>query len=190
MAGNHDLCLDEQYADGGELRPYKPHNLNLQTNGIVAARNLVRSPSVRQAGMHYLEHDTATYTAKSGRTYTIYGSPAAPRFHSIGAFQYTLGEAEDVYARIPPSIDILMTHAPPLGACDMSKRGQRAGCPTLAERLTNDDLQSCRLHVCGHIHEARGVAVVGRSEQNPDGRICVNAALPSAQLPIIVDLMD
>lgn len=161
--------------------------------------------------MHYLEYDTATYTAKSGRTYTIYGSPvcdcfadsythqnlysshfvqAAPRFHSIGAFQYTHEEAEDVYARMPPSIDILMTHAPPLGACDMSKRGQRAGCPTLAERLTNDDMQSCRLHVCGHIHEARGVAVVGQSKDNPDGRVCVNAALPSAQLPVIVDLMD
>ncbi|OJT02808.1 Metallophosphoesterase domain-containing protein 1 [Trametes pubescens] len=190
MGGNHDICLDEQYGEGGTLRPYKPHNLNLQTNDIVAARNLVRSSAVRQAGMHYLEYDTATYTAKSGKTYTIYGSPAAPRFHSIGAFQYTHEEARDVYARIPASIDILMTHAPPLGMCDMTKRGQRAGCPTLAQRLIDDDLQSCRLHVCGHIHEARGVAVVGQSAQNPDGRVCVNAALPSARLPIIVDLMD
>lgn len=161
--------------------------------------------------MHYLEHNTATYTAKSGKTYTIYGSPvralsdlvisalrvrthsvpvqAAP-FYSIGAFQYVAEDAQAIYARIPPSVDILMTHTPSHGVCDVTKRGKHAGCPKLAERLAHDDLKSCRLHLCGHIHEAHGVAIVGQSEQNPDGRVCVNAAMPVTPLPIIVDLKD
>ncbi|KAI0636539.1 Metallo-dependent phosphatase [Trametes polyzona] len=187
MAGNHDLCLDSQYEDGGSMQPYRP--FDLRGKDVVAARKLVRSQAMHKAGMHYLEHEAATYTANSGKTYTIYGSPAAP-FYSIGAFQYTPEEGKAVYARIPPGVDILMTHTPSLGVCDVSKRGKHAGCPALAERFMDEDLQSCRLHVCGHIHEARGVAVVGQSEQNPDGRISVNAALPYVPLPIIIDLKD
>ncbi|EIW60425.1 Metallo-dependent phosphatase [Trametes versicolor FP-101664 SS1] len=187
MAGNHDLCLDKQYEDGGSLSTFKPYGL--RGKDVATARKLVHSYPCRKAGMHYLEHNTATYTAKSGKTYTIYGSPAAP-FYSIGAFQYVAEDAEAIYARIPPSVDILMTHTPSHGVCDLTKRGKHAGCPKLAERLAHDDLKSCRLHLCGHIHEAHGVAVVGQSEQNPDGRIHVNAALPVTPLPIIIDLKD
>ncbi|KAI0362597.1 Metallo-dependent phosphatase [Trametes cingulata] len=189
IAGNHDLCLDAQYEQGGALRGFKPPNLRDKACDLSAARRLVRSNSLRKAGMHYLEHEAATYTAKSGKTYTIYGSPAAP-VYSVGAFQYSPGGGKRIYARIPPSVDILMTHTPSLGVCDITKRGKHAGCPELAERLMDDDMKSCRLHVCGHIHEARGVAVVGQAEENPDGRISVNAALPSIPLPIIIDLMD
>lgn len=119
----------------------------------------------------------------------LLSAQAAP-FYSIGAFQYVAEDAEAIYARIPPSVDILMTHTPSHGVCDLTKRGKHAGCPKLAERLAHDDLKSCRLHLCGHIHEAHGVAVVGQSEQNPDGRIHVNAALPVTPLPIIIDLKD
>ncbi|KAI9065476.1 Metallo-dependent phosphatase [Trametes sanguinea] len=187
IAGNHDLCLDKQYDEGGTMHAMRPRNL--RTKDIAAARKLVRSHALRKAGMHYLEHESAVYTAKSGKTYTIYGSPAAP-FYSIGAFQYSPGEGKDIYSRIPPSVDILMTHTPAHRICDLSKRGIHAGCPELAARLKEEDLQGCRLHVCGHIHEAHGVAVVGQNQRNPDGRISVNAALPSIPLPVIIDLMD
>ncbi|KAI0672785.1 Metallo-dependent phosphatase [Trametes maxima] len=213
MAGNHDICLDKEYERNGALYHRKPSNL--QAEDVAAARALVRSESMREAGMHYLEHESAIYTAKSGRTYTIYASPvshscrypsrtprrtphtkhpsrpkAAPLFHSFGSFQYTPGRGKEIYARIPPAVDILMTHCPAFGLCDVSKRGEHVGCPELAARLEDEDLRSCRLHVCGHIHEAHGVAVVGRSERNPDGRITVNAALPRALVPVIVDLKD
>ncbi|KAI0780484.1 Metallo-dependent phosphatase [Trametes elegans] len=187
IAGNHDLALDVQYEEGGELHQFKPFDLH--TKDLGEARKLVRSYWMRKAGMNYLEHDSAIYTAKSGKTYTIYGSPAAP-FYSIGAFQYSPGQGKEIYSRIPPSVDILMTHTPSLGVCDVTKRGKHAGCPELAERLMDDDLQSVRLHVFGHIHEAHGTAVVNANEGNPDGRVSVNAALPRMPLPVIVDLED
>ena len=156
--------------------------------------------------MIYLEHEAVVYTAKSGRAYTIYASPVCPSlvrsfsftqrsfqaapFYSLGAFQYTPEEAKALYDRIPPGTNILMTHTPPLGACDVTKRGKHAGCPELASRLAHDDLQTCRLHVYGHIHEAHGATLVGQTEKNPSGRVSVNAALPSIPLPIIVDLQD
>ncbi|KAH9852767.1 Metallo-dependent phosphatase [Lenzites betulinus] len=187
MAGNHDLCLDAQYEDGGKMHQMRPYKMT--TKDVVQARKLVRSSWLGRSGMHYLEHESGVYKAASGKTYTIYGSPAAP-LYSIGAFQYERRDGDAVYARIPPNVDILMTHTPSLGICDLTQRGKHAGCSALAERLKSADLQSVRLHVCGHIHEARGVKVVGRSEQNPDGRISVNAAMPVVPLPIIIDLMD
>ncbi|KAI8982801.1 Metallo-dependent phosphatase [Trametes punicea] len=193
IAGNHDvrICLDKEYEADGGMHKFRPHRLRtkVSTIDIAAARKLIRSHSLRKAGMVYLEHESAIYTTRGGKTYTIYGSPAAP-IYSIGAFQYSSGEGRGVYARIPPSVDILMTHTPALGICDLTKRGVHAGCPSLAERLAAPDLRGCRMHVFGHIHEAHGFAVIGRNERNPDGRISVNAALPSVPLPIIVDLMD
>ncbi|KAI0823587.1 Metallo-dependent phosphatase [Trametes gibbosa] len=187
MAGNHDICLDTEYDDGGSMRQMRPHHMT--PKDIATARKLVRGSWLGKSGMQYLEHESAVYTAKSGKTYTIYGSPAAP-FFSIGAFQYEHRDGKALYAHIPPNVDILMTHTPALGICDTTKRGKHAGCPALAERLNDADMQSVRLHVCGHIHEARGVTALGQSEQNPDGRISVNAAMPVVPLPIIIDLMD
>lgn len=158
--------------------------------------------------MYYLEHESIAYTSRSGRTYTIYGSPVcllqAPcvrrglilfqqsaRLHrSRGAFQYLAGHGHDIYARIPSSTDILMTHTPPEGICDTTKRGERGGCADLRRRLEHRDLGRCRLHVYGHIHEARKVAVVDKTERNPSGRVSANAAMPNFPLPVIVDLLD
>ena len=47
----------------------------ITSQDLPAARKLVRSKAMAKAGMVYLEHEAATYTAKSGKTYTIYGSP-------------------------------------------------------------------------------------------------------------------
>ena len=173
---------------------------------ITTARKLVRSRALRKAGMIYLKHQAAVYTSRTGRQYTIYGSPvrlscvdirrlsytylqAAP-FFSIGAFQYNWGDGKAIYDRIPPATDILLTHTPPLRTCDVTKGGANAGCPELAERLSHRDLENCRLHVFGHIHEAHGATIVGQTMQNPNGRVAVNAALPRIPLPIIVDLKD
>lgn len=83
-----------------------------------------------------------------------------------------------------------MTHTPPHGVCDVTKRGAHAGCRDLAKRLAYEDLRNCRLHVYGHIHEARGAALVGRTEQSSSGRVSVNAAMPHVPLPIIINLED
>lgn len=156
--------------------------------------------------MVYLEHESTTYTSPSGKMYNIHGSPVsitliwhmalayarlqgAP-FFSIGAFQYEEGNGKAIYDRIPASTDILMTHTPPFGICDVTKRGKHAGCPELTERLNHEHLRKCKLHVYGHIHEGHGAAVVRLSPDAIDGRISVNAALPNKPLAVIVDLKD
>ncbi|KAG5649956.1 hypothetical protein H0H81_001321 [Sphagnurus paluster] len=59
----------------------------------------------------------------------------------------------------PPSLDFdapRLTHGPPLAIFDRTRGGQNAGCQYLRARLPH---LRPRLHVFGHIHEARGGAV-------------------------------
>lgn len=116
------------------------------------------------------------------------GSQAVPRYE-LGSFQYEgSAEAQAIYSRIPSSTEILLTHTPPYGICDETKRQKRAGCPTLAERLSSEDLNGLRLHVFGHIHEAYGTWVT--PPESSHERVSVNAAMPNSDCAVIVDLLN
>jgi Icc-related predicted phosphoesterase len=70
---------------------------------------------------------------------------------------------------------------------DTTRRGKHAGCQVLAARLKQ--LDACRLHVFGHIHEAHGACIV-KDTDDDDGRVAVNAALICGKPAIIVDLAN
>lgn len=147
------------------------------------------------------------FTTKGGRTWDVYGSPVSvmsmtstisqcclnqgtPKY-ALGAFQYDSGsdEAIRICAQIPGSTEILLTHTPPFGIRDVTRRGKNAGCPTLAARLDSGELSHCRLHVYGHIHEDSGFAVKCAAEASCE-RVSVNAAMPETDQAIIVDLLN
>ncbi|KAK2467069.1 hypothetical protein APHAL10511_001327 [Amanita phalloides] len=163
IAGNHDLCLDS----------------NIDASSIESLRTF--RAFMKSENLYYLENEMIKVNSPAGKTWHVYGSPSSPRY-AEGAFQYTTAaEADGIYQRIPENTEILITHTPPNGILDRTKRGKQAGCERLAERLKN--LKSCRLHVFGHIHEGAGAMIL------PDGRVAVNAALALGR-PIIVDLKD
>ena len=89
-----------------------------------------------------------------------------------------------VYSKIPEDTEVLLTHGPAHRILDKTKKGVRAGCGVLAERLK--ELERCRLHVFGHIHEARGVEI-GEGD-----KVHVNAAIGSTMggRPVVVDLLN
>ena len=75
-----------------------------------AARRLVRSADVKDAGIHYLEYESLHFTTHAGRLWKVYGSPVcqssktplailtmhkATPVHAKGSFQYsTVDEAD------------------------------------------------------------------------------------------------
>ena len=89
-----------------------------------------------------------------------------------------------VYSKIPEDTEILLTHTPAHRILDETRKGVRAGCGVLAERLK--ELERCRLHVFGHIHEARG-AEIGEGH-----KVHVNAAIGSRMggRQVVVDLLN
>jgi len=84
----------------------------------------------------------------------FYGSPWQPWFLDW-AFNLPRGsELAAKWAMIPEDTEVLVTHGPPAGVLDLTKRGERPGCADLLDRVR---AVRPRLHVFGHIHEAAGV---------------------------------
>ncbi|OCH93804.1 Metallo-dependent phosphatase [Obba rivulosa] len=169
-----------------------PHPVKILIAGnhddVDAAQAVFYSQQLRDAGIYYLEHESVQIVTDNGRKWEIYGSPSAPRY-AIGAFQYeTKEEGNEIYKEIPPSTEILLTHTPPHGICDVTRKGVPAGCKALAKRMQSKDLRQCRLHVFGHIHEAHGAVLTGIDGR--DDRTSVNAAMHAGEQAIIVDLKN
>lgn len=103
----------------------------------------------------YLCNESATVKCSNGRELLVYGSPLSPRYGSW-AFQYP--RSEDVWAgKLPDGVDILVTHCPPQAHRDL----MGLGCLHLLQEVWR---ARPRLHVFGHVHEARGQEWVGFDE--------------------------
>jgi len=178
IAGNHDMCLDENWKIGGYMG-----TMGFTGEVFDGLQEVVRGEDTRQSGVHYLEYEPLEMQVR-GKVWKVFGSPAAARY-SFGAFQYeTEDEATAVYSKIPNDTEILLTHTPAEHILDETRRGVRAGCGILARRIK--ELESCRLHVFGHIHEARG------AEIGEGNKVHVNAAIGSRMggRPVVVDLLN
>lgn len=142
IAGNHDLLLDVKQDVTG--------------NKIKSTTEPSRSPEALRASLPwddiiYLQNQSTTISCPNGRRLRIYGSPHSPR-NGNWAFQYP--RVEDVWdGTVPEDTDVLVTHAPPRGHCDLLG----LGCVYLLHELWR---VRPRLHVFGHIHEGAGVEIV------------------------------
>jgi hypothetical protein len=73
-----------------------------------------------------------------------------------------------MWSAIPEDADIVVTHTPPKGHCDAATKDDRSGCAALQQRLA---VVRPFLHVCGHIHEARGIERVLWSPSRSDSLV-------------------
>lgn len=87
---------------------------------------------------------------------TFYGSPWTPRFGDW-AFMYDHRIADYVWKLIPDNTDVLITHGPSFGVLDKTIYRENAGCVALNNRVFE---VKPKLHLHGHIHEARGEQVL------------------------------
>lgn len=116
-------------------------------------------------------------------TIHIWGSPVQPAFcdwafnrartveSSLDHFDnqdYGKEPIENHWNLIPKDVDIIVTHGPVYGTLDQCSHGERVGCKLLAEKVLEI---KPKLHVFGHIHEARGVHV-----DNANGITYVNTS--------------
>lgn len=161
-AGNHDLTLDERFYEEKGARwkwpaPQSPRG----------CMKLLRESKT----ITYLENESTTVCLKepSGMQtrLKVFGSPCTPG-PGAWAFEYQEQDAKGRWARIPDDVDVVVTHTPPRGHCDAATKDERSGCPALLQRLAE---VKPLLHVCGHIHEARGIERVQWSLSGSDSLI-------------------
>jgi Icc-related predicted phosphoesterase len=121
-------------------------------------------PSIfRSLPWHYLDNQVIEISGLR-----IAGSAWTPRF-GFWAFMADEDELARIWNQMPDDIDVLLTHGPPFGLCDLTAEGVHAGSTSLRERLM--ELDRLTLHVFGHIHEAHGADVIST------GAIVVNCSL-------------
>ncbi len=99
-------------------------------------------------GITYLEDSTVSIDRL-----TIYGSPYTPEFFNWAFMKKRGPQIRQVWDLIPGSVDILITHGPPLMILDQTVRGQYVGCEDLAARVKQI---KPKIHAFGHIHEGYG----------------------------------
>ena len=93
------------------------------------------------------------------RGLTIYGAPWVPNLPGQAFSKNRIGLAE-AWAKVPPNLDILVTHTPPLATLDTSSRGQSYGCQILAGEMKRI---APRVHCFGHVHASAGRRKVGET---------------------------
>ncbi|KAG6905539.1 hypothetical protein DXG01_002087 [Tephrocybe rancida] len=142
IAGNHDLPLHEGWYDGAYRRWHK--QVGKQDRAKIM--EFLTGPRAKEAGIVYLQGSTYSFQAKTeGRTWNVYA----------------------LVSKIPVT-DILLTHGPPARILDLTRSKDFAGCVDLRNNLSR---LRPRLHLFGHIHEARGAHVHNWDDPLPEVNI-------------------
>jgi Icc-related predicted phosphoesterase len=85
----------------------------------------------------------------------FYGSPWTPLFNHW-CFMASEKELEQFYNEMPNTLDVLITHGPPLGILDPGFKTKHAGSQALRNAI---ERRQIRHHVFGHLHGAGGQTV-------------------------------
>ena len=121
----------------------------------------------------------------------VWGTPWAPDFHGW-AFMYPrdTGELAAKYAMVPPGVDILISHSPPMNILDRSAMtNENVGCKALKALIEKRSAAGdpFAVNVFGHIHESFGT-------ESSDHTLFINAAMSeqayktSGRKPPVFDL--
>ncbi|KAJ7512427.1 Metallo-dependent phosphatase-like protein [Mycena galericulata] len=156
VAGNRDFSLHREWYDVNWEHTAR-HDQEAVWEPPEPILDLLTGPRAVAANVVYLHDEQYIFSARpGGREWSVYGSPQSPNFGArVRAFGYDAADSEAVLSQFPKT-DILLTHGPPHDVLDLTTKTARAGCPALAARLR---VLRPRLHVFGHIHEARGAYV-------------------------------
>ncbi|KAF9653122.1 hypothetical protein BDM02DRAFT_3108273 [Thelephora ganbajun] len=69
IAGNHDVCLDENWKIGGYLG-----TMGFSGKVFEELQEVVRGDDARKSGVHYLEYESLEVEVR-GKTWKVFGSP-------------------------------------------------------------------------------------------------------------------
>jgi Icc-related predicted phosphoesterase len=170
IAGNHDRSFDRCFIGGG-INYHRLYSTDQEASKKAATKpqwliSLLESMDNR---IHYLENNSEKIQGL-----LFHGSPATPNFfREYWAFNYERGDdISSCWGAIPKDVDVLITHGPAFGILDtLEGSNQHVGCEELEYKIKYE-LEDLKLHVCGHIHNPRGIVTSKYGDP-----IFVNAAI-------------
>lgn len=128
IAGNHDSCM---------------HN-----------EDFMYAQFPKDSKVTYLFHESYIYTSRSGKEYSIFGTPYCKLFGNW-AFMEMDEILEKLYSTIPENLDILLSHDQPFGYGDIIlediywNTGEHIGNKPLAKAILE---KQPKYLFCGHLH--------------------------------------
>ena len=138
IAGNHDKGTD-------------PDQNKTKYKGL----SILFEEKCSKKGIILLNNSDCVVKTNNNLDLKIWGSPVSPSFGAGWAWNRDRGQdIRKHWNQIPSDIDILVTHGPPENYLDKTFFGYNAGCSDLYKSLLKT---KPKLHVFGHIHEARGM---------------------------------
>ncbi|MCU0499920.1 MAG: metallophosphoesterase family protein [Anaerolineae bacterium] len=141
-------------------------NFHQGLDSVIAILQAIRCPAVLVPGNHETVEALRAACESWKSAYVLHGQAAAINgidFYGIGggipitpfgpvSYDFSEDQATDLLAGCPMGA-VLVSHSPPKGAVDISRRGQSLG--SVAIRTTIER-RNPRLVVCGHIHDSAG----------------------------------
>jgi len=151
ISGNHEKLFDHGNWEKNFEYTMANHPTLKGQDPVEVKKLITEEPS-----FIYLENEGVTIHG-----YNVYGAPWIPYNTKPAAFSIERGRLLlEWWRKIPTNTDILMTHAPPLGFGDLSKKNkERCGCENLLNEIRSRIKP--KYSVFGHIHEAYGVRTDG-----------------------------
>ncbi|KAJ7154659.1 Metallo-dependent phosphatase-like protein [Mycena filopes] len=151
IAGNHDSNIHREWYEP-VWKELRLHRSNDAPEPVEAVLELLGGSRAVAANIVYLQDEVYKFKARDGgKEWSVYGSPWTP-YWGDWAFGYNKEDGAALCGEFPQA-DILLTHGPPRNILDLTINKERAGCAALAAELPR---LKPKLHVFGHIHEARG----------------------------------
>ena len=143
--------------------------------------SIINELNEKEYNIHYLEDSGVEIEGLK-----FWGTPVTNPFMNW-AFNVETDKRIEHWNIIPDDTDILITHSPPYGICDLSTYGhEHVGCPYLLYAIK--ERIKPKLHVFGHVHSAYGI-------EEHEGITYVNASVLNErygvdvkQPPILLDI--
>jgi hypothetical protein len=150
IPGNHDFSLDISHPRYDE----RASQLFEPTPSGIPLLGLPRVVAKRVSRVHLLM-DASRYFTVRGRRYKLYGSPWVPNLRNCAFWD----RERDHFEHAPRDIDILVTHAPPLGIRDDEISDTHFGSRHIGRYLNR--CPCLVAHIFGHVHEGYGISQLG-----------------------------
>ncbi|WIA23365.1 hypothetical protein OEZ85_000128 [Tetradesmus obliquus] len=160
IAGNHDVSLDAAFYEHNWRRFHHTKEDAAAARALLTNPALATTTSSNNSSSSILDFyasnssSNSSSSSSNSRSYSsgivylensgcldavtglrFWGSPHTPEFCGWAFATADAAAAAQVWARIPPDTDVLLTQGPPAGVLDTNGSGSSCGCPQLAKAL-------------------------------------------------------